>query len=190
MIFRSFLENAMGSYAKVKVLRYLLAESSHASGSEIARLLGLSPMTVNRVMRAFNGIGLVTQSRIGGVIMWKLNKNSWSFKALSPIHKVKTNPFNDLQSSLQFHAYPYVKGAYLFGSVANKKETSSSDIDLLLVVENKSDIKREGLRKHITKLTSICVRDFGNRLSVYFLSMGETKKSKLFENAKVGVKLK
>lgn len=190
MIFRNFLERSIGSYAKIKILRYLLAEGAPASENEIARLLGLSPMTVNRIMKSFNEINLVTQSRIGGAAMWKLNKDSWSFRALLPIRDIRTNPLNDLKSSLQFRPYALVKEAYLFGSIASQKETSSSDIDLLLVVENENDKNNKKLRKYIGELTDICIKNFGNRLSVYFLSKQKIVKSKLFENAKMGVKLK
>src|SRR3989338_3739699 len=101
MIFRDFLEKSIGSYAKVKIIKYILADGGISSENEIARLLDLSPMTVNRVMKVFMELNLVTQSRAGGANIWKLNKESWSYSILKPIKDIRANPLEELKSMLK-----------------------------------------------------------------------------------------
>ncbi len=191
MIFRNFLENAAGSYAKIKVLRYLLAETLPASENEVARILDLSPMTVNRVMKDFLQINLVSPSKIGTSTAWRINKNSWSFHALEPIKEIKSAPIKDLTSLLTFADHGIVSEAYLFGSVAERTEESASDIDILIIVDtlkNKSDKK---LRAYLEHLSGACAIKFGNMLSAKILSKKEiADNKKLEENAKGGIRLK
>lgn len=187
MIFRNFLGNALGSYAKIRILRYLLAESLPASENEIARILDISPMTVNRVMKGFQEISLVMPSKIGAATLWKINKGGWSFQALQPLMEIKSDPLKGLISILKFGGYKTVREAYLFGSVAEGREEPTSDIDILLLVKARGD-KR--LKKFLDDLSEYCVQMFGNRLSAIILTQAEAAKNKkLVENAREGIKI-
>ena len=188
MIFSNFLERALGSGAKIKIIKYFLAEGMPASENEIAKLLKISPMTVNRTLKDLGDVNLLSRSRIGKAALWKLNKNSWSFEALKNIKNLKIDPLKSLISTINMSGFKEVKEAYLFGSVAECSELPSSDIDVLLVMEKGASSK---LKNQIDHLKDICASNFGNRLSVYIIQKKEIKhRLNLYSNAKRGIRLK
>lgn len=192
MKFRNFLESALGSGHKVRILKYLLSEGMLASEREIGRLLGISHMSVNRIMKEFQELNLVSQARIGGVNVWKLNKDSWGYSALSALKDIQIDPLQHLKTELSFGAFESVVEAYIFGSVAEGRELPESDIDLLLIVRDEK-AKKE-LKSYLAEKQENCIKKFGNKLSPYLLTLSEAKKEKnkkLIERARArGIKLK
>lgn len=192
MKFRNFLKNALGSANKIKILRYLLKDEIPASEREIARLLGVSHMSVNRIMKDFADLNLVVQTKIGGVNMWKINKDSWAYTALRSLKETQIDPLQALKNQFILGAWPGITEAYIFGSVAEGTELPESDIDLLVIIKNK-EIKKE-IRSLIAEKQEKSLKLFGNALMPYILTQEEValeKNKKIVEKARItGVKLK
>ena len=187
MKFSGFERLALGSLAKMRVVRFLLGGGS-GSQREIARMLELSAMTVTRVMKDLAATGLITPRKTGSSFEWRLNTESWAYRALSPLKQVDTDPRSAIRSLLPFPQAGVLE-AYLTGSVAAGTEGADSDIDLLLVVDTKKT--RARLRHQLEPLKGQCLRLFGNILSPFILTAVETSRHRtLLEKArKMGVRL-
>jgi len=172
MIFRNFFENALGSRAKIRILRYLLSERLPTSERELAQVLGISHTAVNKSMKDLQETGLVSPVRIGNVNAWSVNEKSYACRALAGMKSIAIHPspLEELKQKIS-GAIAYKKGArkiIIFGSLAEGTETESSDIDLLIVVDKKEDAT--ALSPPLAKLEEDCLAVFGNRLSTRLLT--------------------
>src|SRR3989338_5794492 len=82
MQFKDFAESLLGSKVKIKILRILLSEETITSERELAKMLGVSHGAVNKAMKDFYELNLVSPLRIGNVNAWQLNKDSLAFSRL------------------------------------------------------------------------------------------------------------
>ncbi len=187
MKFSGFERLVLGSPAKMQVVRFLLGGGS-GSQREIARMLEVSAMTVARVMKDLAATNLITPRKTGSSLEWRLNTESWAYRALSPLKQVDTDPISALKSLLSF-PHTGVSEAYLTGSVAAETEGADSDIDILLVVDTERTKVR--LQHQLEPLKGQCLRLFGNILSPFILTAAETSRHRiLLEKARrTGVKL-
>lgn len=189
MRFRSFLETAIGSKAKLKTLLFLLRENLPTSEREIAKSIGVSHMSLNRIMREFHDIHLVSPTRIGNVNVWKLNEKSYAYSKLKDLKTLAESPLDALKSDIDttFRALN-VKKAIIFGSLAEGTEQPDSDIDLFIMVEN--DQKKKYVLRELPNLEEKCMLKYGNRLSSHVLTDAESKKqTHLLEMAGKGIKV-
>lgn len=180
MIFRDFAERLLGSKVKLRMLKHLLVGHPHAgllpsSERELAKLCGVSNAAVNKAFRDFYELGLVSPMSVGGSNVWRLNDKSYAYWVLAaPLagELLRQSPLALLESEIrEALASDYnagrVKEAVIYGSIANGTEKSSSDIDLLLLIDSKKSEKR--IRKAVEALDSKCSGLFGNMISPYFL---------------------
>lgn len=179
MQFRDFIKKALGSEARVKVLLYLFKDKTPTSEREIARLLGLSHSAVNKIMKDFQDVNLIASMRIGTAQVWRLNEKSYAYWALQDLGRLaKWPPVEHLKEyiiSPAFRAYPGVKKVVIFGSLAEGRESPSSDIDLFILVESE-DIKKTILER-LPELADKCLQLYGNALSPHLMTEKEAQTS-------------
>jgi predicted nucleotidyltransferase len=147
------------------------------SEREIARELKVSHMSVNRAVKELFDINFLKVSRAGNINLWELNKGSYSERALSAVLMDGVNAVNPLEE-LKKVLRQGLKGsgagrAVLYGSIAKGKERPGSDIDLLLVVDD-----RDAAEKAVERLEMECIKKFGNPLSAHILSEKEYEEKK------------
>lgn len=190
MQFREFTRKALGSQGRVEVLLYLLKNRTPTSEREIARILGMSHTSVNKIMKDFYDINLVAPMRVGDAQAWRLNEGSYAYSALQDLKKLAEQPpIEHLKENIgkALIKYPVLKAA-VFGSLAEGRETPSSDIDLFVVIENEE--ARKPVLEKLTKLADICMQAYGNALSLTVMTIKETtslKNQKLVEAARKGI---
>jgi predicted nucleotidyltransferase len=182
MRFNENYERMIGSEVKLKILRHVLSPGFEASGRELARMTGLSHMSVNRNMKYFYNINLVKFRRYGRTFSWSANEESYLYGKLKPVINDITaiEPMNDLKKFLlKKLKAPGVVSAGIFGSVSKAKEKADSDIDLFVVV--KDEAAKKVLDKSLGDAGLECMRIFGNHLAPYILTVKEyrSKKNKL-----------
>lgn len=170
----------LNSKTKRKIAEFLLNHEASMSEREIASILKVSHMSVNRTMRELSDINFVDFVTVGKAHLWKVNRKSYTFKAISKFIKgiscVK-DPLADLKNTLLSNLpKTVIKRAVLFGSVAEGAEKTDSDIDIFLLVKDRKYKKELELR--LDKLSNICLEAYGNRLSPYILTEQEMKKKK------------
>ncbi|MFH1367714.1 MAG: nucleotidyltransferase domain-containing protein [Elusimicrobiota bacterium] len=179
---------------KIKIMRHLMFHASPMSEREIASVVGVSHMSVNRTLKELSEHNLVTFVRTGKAHLWKLNRESYSYKALSGIiEKISMldTPLNNLLAEIKrgIPAKSAVK-AVLFGSVARGTEEAGSDIDLFVLVKNVRD--KSGITAAVDRLSVKCLTVYGNKLSAYILTekeYGEKKNSGIAGEISKGISI-
>lgn len=192
MQFRDFAEQLIGSKVKIKLLRHIISEEAITSEREIAKLINISPAAVNKALKEFHNINLITPMRVGNVIIWQLNKDSYAYSYLQTLfHKLKDReqPIQDLKKHIrELSNFKYIKKAIIFGSIAEGRELPNSDIDLFILVENEED--RKNISLWIDNLTNKCFRLYGNKLNAHIFTtkdLENPKNKRFLENVKKGI---
>jgi len=180
MKFNTSILDILKSRTKIKIVKFLLSHEASMSEREIASILSVSHMSVNRIMPELAAINFVDCVRIGKTNLWKVNRKSYAFKILSKlIESVSAieSPLEDLkQTILKTLSGKLIKRVILFGSIAKSSEDVDSDIDLFILVGNIKD--KEKIESEIEKLSNKCYDLYGNRLAPYILTEAELNKRK------------
>lgn len=116
-----------------RVLGLLLLQPDLAlHGREIARRTGLQPGTVTRELAKLAEVGLLRREQRGNQQVYSANTACPVFTELASILR-KTSGMGDVLIQALAPVVPSLKAAFVFGSVAQGRETAGSDIDLLLI---------------------------------------------------------
>lgn len=194
MQFELFLDDIIGSKAKIKILKYLFGHTASMSENELARVIKISPMTINRLMKELCELNLVSMERVGNANVWSTNKESYVYAALAKImgeiSGVPT-PLEHLKKTLSGNIpKKLVKKVILYGSLARGKSKVNSDIDLFILVKSQREVKE--LTSYIDKLSTLCFSLYGNRLAPYILTeaqLQEKKKLPLLKEIEKGMRI-
>lgn len=188
------LLQALNSNIKVRMIKFLLTHEASMSEREIASVLKISHMSVNRTLRELADLNFVNYIAVGKAHLWKVNRKSYVFKALSRlIEGVSTinSPMEDFRRFLLRNMPKnLVKKAVLFGSMAAGTERSDSDIDIFILAKNPR--VKSALKSKMEALSTVCFELYGNRLSPYVLTEHEMKRKKsmrLMSEIKKGIEL-
>jgi len=180
MKFHISLLDVLNSKTKVKIIKFLLTHEASMSEREIASILKVSHMSVNRTMRELADMNFVDFVTIGKAHLWKVNRRSYAFRVLSELIKGVSSikePLEDLKKILLRNLpKTLIKRVILFGSIAEGSERTNSDIDVFVLVKDKQS--KEKLEPQIEKLSNICFEAYGNRLAPYILTEQEMKQKK------------
>ncbi len=178
MRFNTALLNMFNSDIKQKVIMYYFTHDISMSERELASILKISHMSINRIMHEFEEMNLATYIRAGNSHLWRFNKQSYSYNALFKIfqsmYSVK-KPLDDLITTI-IKNIPgkIVEKVILFGSIPKKNEKSDSDIDIFVLI--KKNKNQDMIKNWLNKLSEICLSKYGNRLAPYILTYGEFRK--------------
>ncbi len=178
MRFAISLIDILNSATKLKIVKFLLTHEASMSEREIASILKVSHMSINRTMQELSEMNFVNFTTVGKAHLWKVNHKSYAFKVLSEfingVSRIK-DPLDDLKEMISaILPKNLIKKAVLFGSIARGEEKSDSDIDIFFLVKNNND--KERLTPYVDKLLNACFEAYGNRLSPYILTKQEAKK--------------
>jgi len=174
------LLNILSSKTKRKIVDFMLNHTASMSEREIASILKVSHMSVNRTMRQLAKLNLVNYTAVGKAHIWKINRKSYTYKILSQAGKnglVISVPLENLKTTLIKHIpKALVKRITLFGSIAKGTEKTNSDIDIFVVANNAA--AKDKLEPYIERLMNTCLETYGNRLAPYILTKQELKTKK------------
>lgn len=169
--------NMFSSKTKHKIVNFMLTSPAVMSEREIASILKISPMSVNRTMKELAELNFVNYTTIGKAHTWKVNRKSYFFKIISQLIDKKLSadtPLQNLKQTLmKYIPKTLVKRIILFGSISKGVEKTHSDIDIfILAKDNEAKTKIE---PYIERLVNVCLETYGNRLSAYVLTNQELK---------------
>ncbi|MCK4463502.1 MAG: nucleotidyltransferase domain-containing protein [Candidatus Omnitrophica bacterium] len=180
MKFHISLLDILGSKTRVRIISFLLTHEASMSEREMASVLKVSHMSINRIVRELADINFVDFVTVGKAHLWKVNRKSYAFKMLSTLIKgtsLVRPPLEDLKETILKNLPKIlIKKVVLFGSVIKRLEKVNSDIDLFISVRNKQD--KNALESSIEKLSNVCLEVYGNRLASYVLTEQEVKQRK------------
>ncbi|MBC7699569.1 MarR family transcriptional regulator [Aquabacterium sp.] len=116
-----------------RVLGLLLLRPDEAlHGREIARRTGLAAGTVTRELTKLAEVGLLRREKRGNQQVYSADKTCPVFTELASMLR-KTSGMADVLVQALAPAAPHIRVAFVFGSVAQARETAGSDIDLMLI---------------------------------------------------------
>jgi predicted nucleotidyltransferase len=103
----------------------------------LARHAAVSPQGALQVVNELAAAGIVTVTRAGQAIMVTLNRDHLAAEPILALVGIRNRLVERLTDELA--RWPKLAGGWLFGSAASGDGHSSSDIDLLLVSEQRPD---------------------------------------------------
>ena len=183
MKYHTSILDILNSKVKVKIIKFLLDHEASMSEREIASVLKVSHMSVNRTLRELSELNFVNFITVGKAHLWRVNRKSYAFQVLSKLVKGVSEiklPLEDLKKTiLKTLPKTLIKRVILFGSLVNGSERPDSDIDIFILVRNKQDKQR--IETSLEKLSNKCIELYGNRLSPYVLTEREMKQRKMLK---------
>ena len=116
-----------------RVLGLLLLRPDEAlHGREIARRTGLPAGTITRELGRLAEVGLLNREKRGNQQVYSANTGGPIFAELASILR-KTSGVVDVLAQALAPAASQLRVAFVFGSVAQGRETAGSDIDVMLI---------------------------------------------------------
>lgn len=177
------LDTALGTPAKVAVLRILCTTSVELTGRETARLAGVS---VPQAIQALNELAqrrIVIRRQAGRAGLYAINeKLDLVRKGIFPLFKLETSLTDSALKTFSNSIGEAPLSLTLFGSRARRDSSDSSDVDLLVVMRHVDDKFRERILRLSLDLSS----KIGLHVSPLILSLKECRaasgqKQKLME---------
>ena len=133
---RESLADALFSNTQQKVLGYLFGQPERSFfATELIRLAGGGSGAVQRELARLANTGLVTVSRVGTQKHYQANPRSPIFAELCGIARKTVGLVEPLREALA-PVSERIKVAFVFGSVAKRSDTTSSDIDVLILSDD------------------------------------------------------
>ncbi len=175
MLFHNYMEKILGSKIKIKILRSLYRfPKKDFTTRELAKFIGASHSGVLKALRDLEEMNLISVGTHGKAYMLKLNEKSFLAKNVLGIFDTEEKTAEHLIQELKKSTVDLAATSIaLYGSIVKKTESPLSDIDLLIITDEKekSEEKISGLQKRFSEA-------FGNAISPYFLTIKEFKEKK------------
>ena len=194
MVFNESVLKVISTGIKARVAEFFLSNPPKMSEREIARQLKTSHMSVNRAINELFGVNFLKVVRAGNVNLWELNTDSYAYDIISAVmNKMPgaADPLKELKKTIKDGLKnSQIITAVLYGSVASGMEKPDSDIDLLIVVQDETAVKK--IEPALIKLEKNCLKLYGNPLSPYIITQKEFKAKKelpIVKNAMKGIKI-
>lgn len=156
------LNEILGNRVQLKLLRVLVRSKGSFTGRELARLIGHSQNQTSLALRELERNGLVVWQSAGRSHLYSVDAdNILVTDFLEPgfrledalLERVAETFFNEVGRALVF--------IVLFGSVARGEERPDSDIDLVVVVKDKAEMK--AVEDRVGEASAKVTRRFGNQ---------------------------
>lgn len=133
---KSWLDAALGSRGRVRVLRTLCADPARVwTERELAGAVGMSPNTVNVAVGQLRDAGILDFRRLGRTHAVRLRTDLPLVALVRRVFEVELEAWPALESAVR-RAVPQGVACYLYGSSARGTATSESDVDLLVVANS------------------------------------------------------
>lgn len=170
------LDKILNSEVKIRILRVFCQAGRELSGRQTAKMVAVTPKTAHEVLQALMKEGLLLMKVVGKTHLFRLNEDQMMNGVLKDLFadeeklrgwllKAITEPVK--QSSLK----DVILSIALFGSIYEKTEGPSSDVDLLVVVKTAENKKEaEDLFFQIDERIS---SRWGNPIAPYVNSLSE-----------------
>lgn len=168
----------VSSRVKAKIAAFLLTHEAAMSEREIASILKVSHMSVNRTLREFSGTNFVSYVRAGQAHLWKVNRQSYAYNIVKTLlggAGGAPDPLTDLVDTILDHLpLKLIDKICLYGSLAKGTEKPDSDIDLFILAAD--DKARPKIEKALAGLSDLCLAKYGNRLEANVMTRAEFRK--------------
>ncbi len=129
----SRLADALFTTTQQKVLGLLYGQPEKSFyTNEILRLTGMGVATIKRELDRMEAAGILSMTRIGNQHHYQAKPECPVYHELLGIIKKTSGMTNSIRQALT-PLTPQIEQVFVFGSMASGKETSASDIDLMII---------------------------------------------------------
>lgn len=174
MIFNKTVLNLFGSRTAVKVLETLANHEGMFSGRALARMAGINHQACLNELRKLRDLGVIKDAGQGRNVLFFLNRENMVVKeAVLPVFTAEKRIISELARDIKKIKTPGIVSIILFGSVAKGSDDAGSDIDILVVVNEREDNLK--VADEISLNETDFVKKYGNVLSPVIMSRSEFK---------------
>lgn len=167
MVIEKRLDDILDSRSKVKIIRLFASkrEDFLASGSDIARLVGLSPPAAHSSLKVLCDQDILKRDIIGRQHIYRLNIANRTVKdILKPAFQKETLVKEDIKEFLiqklrERKISASIVSLILYGSLAQGKTHGGSDCDIAVVIKNAQEKK---------KIEDFFIEEISTEFSEYF----------------------
>ncbi len=99
---------------------------------EIARLTGTVAGTLHKELSKLGDAGILSRERQGNQLLYRANRSSPIFEELASIMR-KTSGLADILAEALAPRAKEIDAAFIFGSIARAKESTDSDVDVMII---------------------------------------------------------
>jgi len=177
MRFHLPLNDVLGSKIKLNLLRVLSRTRSDHTGRELARLIGYSHNATRSALEDLERSGLVIQRQAGRANLYSIDQDNIIYTdILISAFRIEDELMDRVAETVAKQAGKELSSLILFGSVARSDEDPGSDIDMVLVFKDGTDLQEKEDSVHDAAVE--IVRRFGNQLSPIIVTESEFEKKK------------
>jgi len=188
------LDDILGNRVQVKLIRVLVRTKGSFTGRELARLIGYSQNQTRLALEELERNGVVVRQSAGRSYLYSADNENILIKDFLEAGFGLEDALLDRMAGVYLEEVGRdLVSVVLFGSVAKGEEKPESDIDLVVVVRDKADLKV--VEDRVAEASAKVTRRFGNqataivaRKSDYERKTGQ-KRGFWREVAETGVKL-
>jgi predicted nucleotidyltransferase len=172
MRYHKCVEEILGSKTKIRILRALhkLPEKEFSS-RELAKFICLSHTAVLKATRELEGANIILVRTHGKVYGIRLNRKS-VLAGMLDIFEIEDKLVDLLIEELK-NSFSGSMSVAMFGSTVSGGEEPHSDIDLLVITENKKNAEKDA-----ASVQRRIAEKFGNSVSPYILTRAKFKAMK------------
>ena len=174
------LDDILDTKSKIKIIRLFISRTGDfmVSGSDVARLVGLTPPAAHASLKELYDQDILRRDIVGKQHIYRLNTSSRIVsKILKPAFQKEHSIKEDIKEFLVKQIKHYrmasaVKSIILYGSLAQGKTHHTSDCDIAVILKDPRSKKRiEDL--FTDKISSEFSEYFGISLDVYIKTYDE-----------------
>jgi len=143
-----YLEDVLGSKTKVNILSVLVNDPGQINEGQLARRAGVSASEVNRQIDDLVSIGLVSLSRVGRSKLYSINATHFLYDALCELFRSLGSVYREIAERVKDYAVSLggvvaviLVGSLTSGSIRQDFVDNPSDIDIVIVVDDDSNLK-------------------------------------------------
>ena len=126
------IELMFGTYRRQLLATLLLRPGERFHVRELGRMTGYSPGSIHRELKVLAETGLLLRDHVGNQVLYQANRDCPIFEELAAIFRKTIGLASLLQSALQTLS-DKIDFAFVFGSMASGRQTSSSDLDVMVL---------------------------------------------------------
>lgn len=176
MRLHNYVEDVLGSRAKVKILRELFRYTTKSfTIRELAESIkDISHTGVRKALGDLQGANLIKVEHHGQSNLINLNRESVVNDVLVTLFKEESETFyHKFILELKRSIPSGIVSCAIFGSFARGTEKPDSDVDVLFITDSK-----ELVHKFVEEKSHIFIRKYGNVISPYIMSRKEFVRKK------------
>ncbi|MHB8894613.1 MAG: nucleotidyltransferase domain-containing protein [Candidatus Geothermincolia bacterium] len=156
------LNDILGNKVQLKLLRVLVRTKGSFTGRELGRLVGHSQNQTSLALQELERNGLVVWQSAGRSHLYSVDsENILITDFLEAGFRLEDDLLERLADVFFHEVGKDVTFIVLFGSVAKAEERPNSDIDLVIVIKDKADLKTA--EANVAEASAKVARRFGNQ---------------------------